>query len=156
MTYLRSDALSSARAYIFKQAEENGIHCPCCDQFVKVYQRQIHSTMARSLIFMWKRAKMEGCHLPTVLGKWNTGDVAKLQYWGLIEPILEPLRDDGSRRNGWWKITPLGRQWLFDEASVQKYAFVYNQQLLRLDGPFVSIKDCLTKRFNYAELMRMG
>ena len=39
------------------------------------------------------------------------GDWAKLKFWGLIEEKPD-VRDDGSPRVGYWRMTPLGRQFV--------------------------------------------
>ena len=88
--------LSKARAMV-KSNREDGITCPCCDQFAKVYKRTITSTMARWLITLVKNFEEERRYF-SVSEPWSlninkgTGDVAKLAMWDLIES--QP-KDDG-------------------------------------------------------------
>jgi len=133
---------------------DEGTFCACCDQFVKLYKRTIHSTMARQLIAIYRESgdKTPWLHIPTILPTSRGGDVAKLRFWGLVEPMLAE-RDDGSSRVGYLRITEYGKRFVRSEAAVRKYALVYNQSCIGLEGEAVSIFDCLGVKFNYDDLM---
>jgi hypothetical protein len=123
--------------------------CPTCDQFAKVYRRQINSGMARSLILMYRQGP-GFIHIPTAIGA-RSREEGKLAYWGLAEEE-HVVREDGGRA-GWWRITQKGTQFVLGLISVDKYALVYNGRVLDFDGPAWTIRDALGTRFNYAELM---
>lgn len=143
---------------------QDGASCPCCTQFAKVYARTITSSMAYALVMIYKRPIMEGeseyFHVPDYLSRvcklgptTRGGDWAKLVAWGLLEE-REGVRDDGSSRTGFYRITDLGKSVARGEATVPKYALIYNGTLLRLDNTkSVTISDALGKKFDYAELM---
>lgn len=136
-----------------------GTHCPCCNQFVKVYKRKLNSGMAISLIDIYKM------HLNVGIASWlqvnkeltDIGKIAypayaSLHYWGLLEAknnILNPAK----KHSGLWKITPLGIEFVKNQTTVQKYAILYNKKLLKLDGIDINIKDALGSKFNYTQLM---
>jgi hypothetical protein len=44
--------LADAQKWLAERVK-GGARCPCCNQFTKVYRRQINSGMARSLIAMY-------------------------------------------------------------------------------------------------------
>ena len=138
---------------LLREAVYDGAECPCCTQYAKVYKRTINSQMAQTLITMHRaQTGDEWLHLPTLLGR-KQADEAKLRYWGLIEE--QPgVRDDGSARVGWWRLTALGARFALGVAAVPKYALVYNGRCLGFDGPRVTIQDALGDRFNYDDLMR--
>jgi len=142
--------LQDARAWLREQRQE-GVHCPCCNQLAKIYKRPINSSMATSIIAMYRAARLQYQHIPTTTGR-NDGEPGKLRYWGLIEEELEVRRDDGGRA-GWWRVTPKGEQWILGQLLVPKYAYIYDARLLEVDGPPTSIRSALGSKFNYEELM---
>jgi len=144
-------SLEEARQWLRGQVND-GVRCPCCHQFAKVYRRRINSGMARSLIRMFQRGRQEWIHIPTVLPA-KSREEGKLAYWKLVEES-EEQREDGGRA-GWWRVTDKGKAFIFRKIKLPKYAVIYNATLLRLDNTeLVDIQDCLGVRFNLAELMR--
>lgn len=156
--------LAAARALLAVKRDE-GVECPCCEQFVKVYKRPINAAMSYALIlidhYFSRPAHDEWLHVPQFLAVQKLpastlasirGDWAKLKYWGLLEE-MQALRDDGSNRVGFWKITEKGRQFVQRHVVVPKYAHLLNNQFLCFEGPEIGIEDSLGVRFNYNELM---
>jgi len=154
-----SETLEDAKAWLRARFEE-GARCPCCDQFVKLYKRKLNSTMARALILVYHYFERpdadEWLHVPSYLN-WTQalGDAAKLHRWALIEP-KGGIRDDGSTKVGYYRITDLGRRFVRGEASVPKYVYLYNQKVVNrsdADTTRTTITEALGDRFDYAELM---
>jgi len=151
-------SLSEARE-IVRDNRDEGITCPCCDQFAKVYKRTITSTMARWLIRLVKNYEEEGKYY-SVSEPWSlsinkgTGDVAKLAMWKLIESKPRDDNDTTRRTSGRWKPTREGFAFVYGRIRISRYALVYNAKLLGYDGHEISIKDALGDRFNYTELMQ--
>jgi hypothetical protein len=155
--------LSYARQWLTAHVQD-GASCPCCTQFAKVYARTITSSMAYALVMIYKRPVTEGeseyFHVPDYLSRvcklgptTRGGDWAKLVAWGLLEE-REGVRDDGSSRTGFYKITDLGKSVARGEVAVPKHALIYNGTLLRLDDTkSVTISEALGKKFDYSELM---
>lgn len=144
-----SDTVEHSREWLDENRGE-GVSCPSCDQYVKVYRRKINAAMARALILFYKKNGTEWFHLPSAIG--YGGDAAKLRYWGFIEEMKE-LREDGGRA-GFWKVTAEGEEWLLGRTKAPKYALVYNGKLLGLDDEETAvIADALGDKFNYNELM---
>jgi hypothetical protein len=129
---------------------EEGIECPCCGQFAKIYKRTVNSGMARSLITMYKASGREWQHVPTTTDRASREE-GKLAYWGLLEES-EEVRTDGGRA-GWWRVTEDGEKFVKGCLSIPKYAYVYNGEVVKLGGDKVFITKCLGKGFIYRELM---
>lgn len=140
-----------------------GIECPACTQFVKIYKRQITSSMAYALILLYryfdKNPGEEYVHMNDYLNSIEglpfpvkSGDNAKLRYWGLLEEKPE-VRDDSSKRAGYWKITEMGKQFVRGEIGVQSHARVFNSKAYGLIGDVIDIHQALGNKFNYGELM---
>lgn len=157
--------LAEMRALVRAKRGE-GVECPCCGQFAKVYRRKLASTMARSLVVVFwhqhEHPEAEWVDLTALLLAnsmiaANT-NAALLKHWGLLEP-KGGVREDGSKRVGLHRITDLGRRFVRAEVRVFKYVFLYDEELLgKSDGgyaraEFVTIQEALGDRFNYSELM---
>lgn len=148
---------------LLKNEWSDGVECPCCTQFVKLYKRKITSSMAYALILIYRYFKnhpeKEYVHMNDYLNSIEglpfaikSGDNAKLRYWGLMEEKPE-VRDDGSTRAGYWKITELGKQFVEGDTAVQSHAKVFNSKSYGLEGELITIQDALGNKFNYDELM---
>jgi hypothetical protein len=140
------EAREALRGVVFE-----GAKCPCCTQFAKVYKRKINSTMARTLITLYRHGKAgEYLHAPSLPG--DTHEVSQLVWWGLVEEE-RTRREDGGRA-GWWRVTDLGRAFVLGALRLPKHALIYDSALLRLDNSeYASIEDALGSRFDLAELM---
>jgi hypothetical protein len=85
------------------------------------------------------------------------GDFAKLRYWGLVNESDEQRPDGG--RAGWWRVTDLGARFVAEDAIVRKYVYVFDGRpvlgpgRVTFDGPYISIRTALGKRFDYNALM---
>ena len=155
-------ALETLRAWLLSHSQD-GAECPACGQLVKHYRRPLTSGMAITLVLLARHKPDEWVHVLDFMGTLNlkpklgtalgSGDYAKLRYWGLLEPYGS-VRDDGSPRVGWWRITEDGKRFVRGELRVASHAVVFNDQLIALDGEkTVGIRDALGKKFDYDELM---
>jgi hypothetical protein len=146
-----------------------GATCPCCHQFVKLYGRKMNKSMAYVLLLIaryYRRVEVkpdEWLHVPSYIAEVAVGnprraaavrgDWAKLKLWGLIEE-KPGTRKDGSPRVGYWRLTPLGRQFVAREVKVPSHVYIYNGALLqRAVDVQISIDDALGTDFSYAEIM---
>lgn len=144
--------LKQARDYVSENSRE-GVKCPCCGQFAKVYRRRIYDTMARNLLRLYKhvqgRVHREAHVRDFIPG--HPGDFAKLAHWGLI--CQSPVFDGDKKRSGFWSLTNRGQAFAERQAVINKYALIYNGERLKLEGTYVDIVDCLGKKFSYEEVM---
>lgn len=135
---------------IMAHKTNDGIDCPLCEQFAKIYKRKLNAAMAASLIKMWKIAGTNVQHIPTtMLG--SSREEGKLAYWGLVAEETT-LRADGGRA-GYWAVTDFGEKFIHGAVNVYSHAQVYNGRCLGFTGVAISIKEALGIKFDYRELM---
>jgi hypothetical protein len=151
-----NSTLEEARRWLKTQLEK-GTGCPCCEQFAKIYKRKLNSSMARGLIILVRLNRRDPIHIPSVFTEHRvcaSNDGALLRHWGLLEEV-PGVRDDGSRRVGYYLVTELGRKFVAGKVRVPAYAYIYNSMLLHLDDEeTVDIREALGADFHYEELMR--
>ena len=145
--------LEEAKQHVLAQRDQ-GVTCPCCDQYCKVYRRTIYAGMARFLIWLVKaferRDRMQA-YIDILQGPpQRGGDFAKLAYWELIEP-METKKGKVTR---YWRPTDKGRAFAYDKATVPKHAMVFNGEVVGFSEKRFGIRDALGKNFNYEELMQ--
>lgn len=135
---------------------KTGYKCQCCGQFVKEYHRKINSSMALVIFLMYKHDKKDFFHVEKWLksiGKPELrADYHKLRFWGLIEAKVGE-REDGSKRNGFYKITGRGIMFAEGKLTVPEKAVLLNNVFQRFEGGEIKIKEAMGNRFNYDELM---
>lgn len=133
-----------------------GYRCPCCGQFVKEYARKLNSSMARVLILIYQSGNFEYLHVEDFLKKLNRGDLRadfhKLRYWGLLKKKIEN-REDGSARNGFYKISPLGIMFVEGKLTVNEKILIFNNEFKGFTGNQINIHQALGNKFSYKELM---
>lgn len=146
-----------------KAASPGGTTCPLCKQHVQIYHRTITAGMAIGLIKIYKyylshslekSIQIEGYLKRCNVGSTIRGDVAKLQYWGLLRK-REGKRDDGSRRNGHYYLTGRGMSFVKMTLKVPKYVTLFNGKMY--GNPFgdeIGIAEALGNKFNYDVLMK--
>ena len=150
--------LADARAEVLANRED-GIECPCCNQFAKVYRRTVTSTMARWLIELVRRHRIDG-EWQSSSSMWSlsisrgSGDVAKLMYWGLIERDAKDEEDTIRKTSGMWRPTHLGSDFVDGCHSVPRHALIYASALIGFDGDFIGVRDAIGNKFDYSKLMR--
>lgn len=133
-----------------------GAVCPVCRQFVKLYRRNITYAMTKSLILMAKNSQPgQYIHVLKLLTemKHANSDWAKLRHWGLIEP-LSAGRDDGSMRDGFWRLTDKGREFVANRLTIPASVTMYNRKALHFSDKFVTIKETIGTNFDYDAMMR--
>ena len=144
-----------------------GATCPCCNQFVKLYRRNFNKSMAYVLLLIscYYRGDLaeEWLHVPSYIAEMVAdhprraaavrGDWAKLKFWGLLEEKPD-VREDGSPRVGYWRLTRLGRQFVNREVKVPSHVYIYNgAPLRRTVSEEITIDDALCTDFSYDEIM---
>ena len=121
----------------------DGIKCPACTQFVRIYNRKLNSGMARSLIRIYIKAGLDWFDLPRVC-RGSSREEGKLRYWRLLEM--------GEER-GLWRLTTKGELFVLGRIKVPSHAEIYDDRLLKLGGDPINIHEALGSKFDYDELM---
>jgi hypothetical protein len=154
------NSLDEAKELIRKHANE-GITCPCCNRFTKVYKRAITSSMAWALIMFYGEAKkiakninantidcyihVENFFKASSCPASIRGDFTKLKYWGIIAC--------SEQHKGCYTLTRKGVQFVFGELSIPSYVLVYDDKIYGVSESLVSIKKCLKNKFSYEKIM---
>lgn len=139
---------------IFPDARK-GYSCPCCNSFIKTYARRFNVNMSLALLLMYRKKEKGFIKVEDVLlseGYKRCGDFTYLRHYSLIEK-MEGKRDDNSNRNGFYKITPKGELFAENKMTVQDTFLTFQNKLKGFEGNEISIKQALSIKFNYDELM---
>jgi hypothetical protein len=149
--------LSDARSLVERNREE-GVSCPCCGQFAKVYKRTFNASMAKALV--WLHITSVDCtdrwvDVANVAPKWllRSREFPKLAFWGLIEQAPN-VHDEHKRASGVWAITDLGRKLVQQKVTIPRAAYVYNGQVIRHSDDHTTIREALGTHFDYRDVMR--
>jgi hypothetical protein len=136
---------------------EDGVICPCCGQYCKLYKRKLNSGQALFIIEVvvayqrtedWVDARVIWRRYPSM----QRGDHAYLQHWGLLE--AQPNEDPEKRSSGFWMPTQAGIDFANRRTRVPSHIYLYNNALIKFSSTQVDVVESLGKKFNYAELMR--
>ena len=149
------ETIEEGKDYLRANYDE-GCTCPCCGQYVKAYRRSVYSSVARDLMHLYNLQSKEDRHYHISEIRLTTsggGDLAKLVSWNLVEEMSKDPNNTRQRTSGYWKISPLGKRFVENNAKIRKYAVYYNNKFLRFEGGLVNIRQCLGDKFNYEELM---
>jgi len=146
--------LADAQAWLQTRLEE-GVSCPCCGQFARIYRRKLNSTMAGGLVWLVRESVnnvnrwVESNRGP----RWMIGSrqLATIAHWGLIE--AKPNRDEVKRTSGIWRPTELGIAFAHGRVAISKYIYLYDNKPLRFSDEKILIGEALGSKFSYSELM---
>lgn len=152
--------IEEAKEYL-KQHIKQGVACPVCTQYVKQYTRPLNSSMAYVLVLVYNYFKMkphdDWLHVENYLNELNTpapvrGDFPKLKYWNLIED-KKSIREDGSNRNGYYKITEDGKLFVESVTKIYSHAIIFNGKCYGFQGKHIDIREALNNKFSYEEII---
>jgi hypothetical protein len=147
--------LKDVREHWRRVIEADGGYCPCCDRWGKIYRRPLNASMARALVWL-VNAQHRGdgwVHVPSSAPMWllRTQQLPALWMWNLVVGYRE--KKSKLTTSGLWQPTRLGMLFASDQASVKRYVYVYNNEVLETDGEEISIRDALGDKYNYDEIM---
>ena len=152
---------------ILERAKEKAQKCPVCHRVVRVYPRSLNHAMAAAMIHIYRYFERddakEWLHVENYLKSLPIsaairGDYGKLRFFETLakEPLLlkgAGKREDGSSRNGFWKITNSGKAFVRGEVKVPKAVYLYNDERQAVSAELIDIHAALAKKFDYNELM---
>lgn len=146
-----SATISDAK-HLLRENFKDGIKCPCCDQFVKMYRRPITSAMAYALILFSTKNQKEWTHADRFFKTQDCppsirGDFPKLVHWGLLEK--------NDQEEGVYRMTEHGIAFVENNWNTYSHKLFYNNKCFGApqDAKVISIKDALKKKFDYDKLM---
>jgi hypothetical protein len=147
--------LSEAKKRFKKQIAEDGMHCPCCGRWGKVYKYKLNSTIARGLIWMYSVSPSgDWVNIQERGPKWllRTKSLSTAKHWGLIERLPNDS-DEDVRHSGVWRLTARGIQFVKNRTLIEEHVFIFDDTIVKKSKDMASIIDCLGKKFSYQELM---
>lgn len=151
MTFSDDMTLGEARGRL-RELVYHGERCPCCTQHAQVYRWSLYATAIRTLVALYRAGgTTRFVESKTVKIPGQGGDMSRLAHWHLVEQ--ESVRRADGGRSGWWRVTPLGEEFLRGRATIPKYVYVFDGRRLKADGPELGIRECLGKKFSYDEMM---
>lgn len=132
-----------------------GFVCDCCGSFCKRYTRIFNSNMAICLLLLYKFnvngfVKVEDFLIKN--GHKRCGDFSYLVHYRFLEK-QGGKREDGSRRNGYYRLTSLGIMFVEGKVTARKKFMILNNKFEGFEGDEVTIRQALGKKFNFDELM---
>lgn len=157
----RPQTLNSAREALMDQLHE-GVVCPCCDQYAKVYRRKLNSGMVRALIWLVRQSGQSTTpgsafpwtDVPATAPTWvqRSRELPKLAYWEMIEQRWNDA-DPTKRCSGIWRPTRAGERFARSEVPVSSHVYVYNGSVVGRSDRNTWVREALGVRFDYGELM---
>ena len=129
------------------------VNFPTCGRYAQVYRRHVNKTMAIQLHKAMKTtAAGEYIHTRDLVIGTSSGDFPKLKHWKLIGAKPSDEEDSGKKDSGWWRVTPLGREFVRGNAAIPKWLHIYDDRVIKYEGETTLFKGCLGKGFDYSEL----
>lgn len=158
---MKPSTLAEARALVIAKRSD-GIDCPCCGQFAKVYKRKLSAAMAEAMIVIeraTRETRTQPFHMGQLLDARATdrtakggGEPMRLRFHGLVN-LVSGTRADESWRVGYYVITDFGVRFVLNEYRAPKYAYLYAQECLGVSEETISVVEALGNRFSYRDLM---
>lgn len=146
-------SLEQARQEYRDVLKNNGGKCPCCRRWGKINGYQINSTQVRGMIWMLKNFRRDEWVDLGKAPRWvlRSKSLATLHHWDLLETKKKAGED--TRGSGLWRLTQLGRDFIYCRVTMPKYAFVFNNRLEKFSREQTDAVQALGKKFSYDELM---
>lgn len=142
------NTIEEARKFIISNMED-GVRCPCCNNYCKLYKRAIHTEVAVFLIKLVRSFSItqDWVHIRDIV-KSNTKastDGSYLPHWGLV--IVK------DKRLGYYKPTEKGIQFVHKKITVPKYVYLYRNKIIEFSTQRITISQALGTKFSYQDLM---
>lgn len=147
--------LAEARRHLIAHLDE-GVHCPCCDQYARRYKRKLNSGMVRALLWLvqvHRQGNGDWVDVQVNAPAWllRTKQLPTTRYWGLVERA--PNDASTRKSSGQWRPTDLGIRFAFGDVRVPRHVYVYNDVVEAFSAERTDVIEALGDRFSYSELM---
>ena len=132
-----------------------GGSCPVCGRSGKIWKRGLNRAMVAALTVLYDKKTDEYTHYrdDRVTAKFPSRDFGTLAHWGLTE-AKKGKKSDGNPGKGFYRITPKGRQFIEGKLSVQRYVYLYNDQMVHVeDDETITVREARGEDFHYDKLM---
>jgi hypothetical protein len=148
--------LSEAKKLFKKEIANDGIECPCCGRWGKVYGYKLNATIARGLIWMHHNEDEFGWVNIQEGPRWllRSKSLSTAKHWGLVERRTKDS-DEDLRSSGVWRLTKKGVAFVKNRITIEDKVFVFDDAVLKVSKSYTTIDKCLGKKFSYDELMNV-
>ena len=105
--------------------------CECCGAKTVRYRHSFSKQLAMGLYRLYESGggPINLKHIGLTRYQWT--NFQKLRYWGLVAPAH---REDGTRIDGEWIITPEGKRFIDLGTAIQKGVWTYRGEAVEFDG----------------------
>jgi hypothetical protein len=138
---------------------DKGARCPCCNKWVKKYDRPLNHTMVACLYWLVARFEAQGSKgwidVPAEGPLWlqKSKQHTILAWWGLVERA--PNTGDPTKKHlGLWRPTFLGIQAARGQVTVPKSVCTLNGEVLWVSPKQVRVADVRGVTFSYQDTMK--
>ena len=144
---------------------DDGVCCPCCGQYCRVYKRRLNAGMVRALIWLVLASDRKvrsgddpdgwvklGAEAPAWL--LRAKELATTRHWGMVERRPMDPADDSVRTSGIWRPTARGRSFIFGMSDAPVRVHLFNNTRIDVSSERFFVREALGKKFNYSELMQ--
>jgi hypothetical protein len=151
-----SASLAEARDYVLAQ-RENGVECPCCGRYVRVYQRKLNSGMALAFSKLCRihlRDDKRAVHAREVCEPTKNRDFSQLRFWDLMEE-LPKSEDQHGRTSGYWLPTAKGLAFYYGSIRVPRFRIHVSgeDETTAWSSELISLREALPDNFDYDGLL---
>lgn len=158
--------LSQLKELWQKVSEGHGGYCPVCERWGKVYSISMTGSLVKALGWLYKEHKATGddwINVPTSAPRsvMRSYAITSLKHWGFVkqkpqEPIIGKdgkVTKAKTKTSGLWAITPQGREFILNQVTAPKKAFIYADHVRGYSNEMVSAKEVMDKQFDYDAMM---
>ena len=142
------DFLEEIKSNYKVKLEGEGGACPCCDRWGKVNPFKLTETMALALRWIQLNGKESGwVNVQKTAPRWilRSKTYPVLAHWEFIEA--------GGSRDGTWRITKKGLDFIAGFISVPHKVYIYNNKVWDFSDKNVSFRGCFGSKFDFHEMM---
>jgi hypothetical protein len=144
--------LAESKEWLQKNVR-NGVICPCCDRFDKIYNYSLPLSSVKALTRLGKISRMNTDYVAhyTEFNNNKSQTFVKFQY---INLVFQPETDEGSTKktSGNWSITEKGIDFIQGRISIPSHLIIYHNELIGVSETNKYIDDFWSD-FNYKEMM---
>lgn len=150
--------LGFVRKYLAEKWEE-GVECPCCHQWVRLYKRKLTSSMVKALKLMYDAPRgwmhVERYLKEQPIGPSVRGDFPKLRYWGLIEPKpADNPKFPDAVEPGYYRITDKGIAFVNGAVRVFERVKIYNDKFYGFEGKEIDYNTAKGNQFDIKDVKK--
>lgn len=149
------NTIAEAKTFL-RENFKDGVDCPCCGQLVKLYEYPLNNSIALTMMKMYRIHMIEGkswIHVQKEINPSSGGYFSLAKWWGLMVGQAKDENDD-KKYSGYWGLTKKGIAFVRGEIDVPKAVKIFNSNLIGFSEERINIKESLSKKFSYSELMK--